>query len=180
MRVVDELQVVHVGEQEQERTSRAAPPCERFVEHTGVENAGEKVALCELAQLLEVVTMLVGEPADEQSAAGVVHEADRGRVREDVRGRNARRDEDRECVQPSRQAAADQAEPGASREREERDRDVEEVRKAETRDFEEPKGREDGRVETERSRKQQAPMERCRRHQAQLRRARPGARPSKE
>ena len=87
MRVVDLLQVVHVAEQQQERAGCAATTCQSLVEHARVEDAGEEVALRELAKLSEVAPVLVGEPADEGAAGGIRDEADHCRSSEDIAGR---------------------------------------------------------------------------------------------
>ena len=48
VRVVHQLEVVHVAEQEQERPSCLTPPRERLVEDACVEDPGEEVAVREL------------------------------------------------------------------------------------------------------------------------------------
>lgn len=65
VRVVDLLQVVHVTEEESEPPSGCAPPCERFVEHAGVQEIREEVPFGELAELRDVRAVLTGEPADD-------------------------------------------------------------------------------------------------------------------
>ena len=81
MRVVEQLQVVHVSEHEQERRFRVAAPAEHLVEDTGVQEAGQEVAVGKLSQLFEVAPVLVREPADQDAAGGVGDEADRRRKR---------------------------------------------------------------------------------------------------
>ena len=118
VRVVDQLQVVHVGKQQQERAASATATCQGIVEHACVEDAGEKVTFRELAKLSEVPPMLVREPADQEAAGGVGDEADHGRSGEDVARRQARGYHDRERVERGGHHAAQQAESCSARQRE--------------------------------------------------------------
>ncbi len=87
VRVVQQLQVVHVAEHEEEGLVCVTTPGERFVEDARVQETGEKVSFGQLAQLVEVASVLICEPTDEETAGRVGHEPDRGRKGEDVSSR---------------------------------------------------------------------------------------------
>ena len=181
MRVVDQLEVVHVGKEQQEGAGSAAATCQGIVEHARVEDAGEEVTFRELAKLSEVPPVLVREPADQDAARGVGDEADHGRSGEDVARRQARGYHDRERVERRGDDAAQQAESCSARQREQRDRDVEEVPEPEAGDLEGDEDHEDDHVAPDCDHGEQAPLERCRRHgKVSFVPGRGATRPSKE
>jgi undecaprenyl-phosphate 4-deoxy-4-formamido-L-arabinose transferase len=180
VRVVDELEVVHVAEQEQERFPRLTPPGERLVEHAGVEDPGEEVAVGELAQLLDVAAMLAREPSDQHAAGAVGEESHYCRGRHDVACRQPRRDDDCECVEPGRGGTGSEADSSPAGEGEQGNRDVEEVPEPEPGALEHDEAHEHRRVEGDRGDDEQTSLKGCRGHQERFVVSRLRSRPSKE
>ena len=116
-------------------------------------------------ELFDEVAVAVREPADQRAHRRVRDEADRRAHGEQLGQREARVDDDSERVQGGRADSGGRAPVRPRRERDHRDREVEEVRDPDAGALDRKERDEDGRVENRRGEEQERAMSGdCRRH----------------
>ena len=160
--VVDALELVDVGEDEGELLTGGAASRDLLVKGTRVAEADDEIAACMVAEVVHEQPVPARVHADQPTDEGERHEPDPGCRGERVGRRDARGRFNRDRVQAGRQHPGRSAAHPVGGERDEADRQVEEVADAEARRLQQDERGENPRVRRSRESQDQPPVS-CRR-----------------